>query len=146
MRLCSNRRHIGRLSGLSLICVNPDPKSSPMSMHNPPHPGLVLREWLSETTVTEAARSLGVTRAMLSRILNGASAISAEMALRLSRALGTSPGLWIGMQVDFDLWQANRVFKANVHRIRVPTLRRSGTSQSPKNSRGNIARSATASD
>ena len=77
-------------------------------MHNPPHPGRVLREYLNSMSVTEAARHLGVTRVTLSRVLNGAAGISAEMGLRLSEALGTSPELWIGMQTQYDLWQASR--------------------------------------
>lgn len=63
-----------------------------MRMHNPAHPGLVLREYLGQISVTEAALRLGVTRAALSRILNGKAAISAEMAVRLSILLGTSSG------------------------------------------------------
>lgn len=93
-----------------------------MSMHNPPHPGEILREWLTEVTITNAADSLGITRAMLSRILNGAAAISADMDVRLSRALGTSPGHWLGLQADYDLWQAQKRFKARVRRIAVPRL------------------------
>ena len=77
-----------------------------MQMLNPPHPGLVLREYLGAATVTAAARHLGVTRASLSRILNGSVGISADMALRLSEVLGTSPELWTGMQSQFDLAQA----------------------------------------
>ncbi|HLA94297.1 MAG TPA: HigA family addiction module antitoxin [Pyrinomonadaceae bacterium] len=77
-------------------------------MFDPPHPGSVLREYLGVISVTDAARHLGVTRAGLSRILNGSAGISAEMALRLSDALGTSPDLWIGMQGQYDLWQASR--------------------------------------
>lgn len=86
-------------------------------MHNPPHPGEVLREWLSQTNVTEAAKSLGVTRAALSRILNGAAGISADMAVRLSKALGTSPESWYTMQANYDLWQAQRHFRAKVRPI-----------------------------
>jgi len=77
-----------------------------MRMFNPPHPGRVLREYLGTVSVTEAARHLGITRAALSRILNGNAGISAEMALRLSDALATTPELWTGMQVQYDLWQA----------------------------------------
>ena len=65
-----------------------------MRMHNPPHPGSVLRDYLQGVSVTNAARHLGVTRVALSRILNGSAGISADMALRLSDALGTSPDLW----------------------------------------------------
>ncbi|MFZ1702083.1 MAG: HigA family addiction module antitoxin [Pyrinomonadaceae bacterium] len=77
-----------------------------MRMFDPPHPGTVLREYLGSISVTAAANHLGITRAALSRILNGNAGISAEMALGLSEALGTSPELWIGMQSQYDLWQA----------------------------------------
>ena len=79
-----------------------------MRMFDPPHPGTVLKDYLGNVPVTAAAAHLGVTRATLSRILNGAAGISAEMALRLSDALGTSPELWIGMQSNYDLWQASK--------------------------------------
>ena len=79
-----------------------------MRMFDPPHPGSVLRDYLSAVSVTAAALHLGVTRAALSRILNGNAGISAEMALRLSEAFGTSPELWIGMQSQYDLWQASK--------------------------------------
>ena len=88
-----------------------------MRMHNPPHPGEVLRDYLGSVSVTGAAKHLGVTRAALSRILNGSAGISAEMALRLSEALGTSPELWIGMQAQYDLWQASKR-----RRVKVPHL------------------------
>ena len=87
------------------------------TMHNPPHPGEVLREWLTEITVTEAANRLGVTRVALSRVLNGSAGISADMDLRLSKALGTTPGSWYAMQGDYDLWQAQRRFRAKVRPI-----------------------------
>jgi antitoxin HigA-1 len=77
-----------------------------MRMHNPPHPGRVLREYLGARSVTDTARHLGVTRVALSRVLNGSAGISAAMALKLSDALGTSPELWIGMQAQYDLWRA----------------------------------------
>ncbi|MCP5277786.1 MAG: HigA family addiction module antidote protein [Thiobacillus sp.] len=77
-------------------------------MHNPPHPGEVLREWMSELTVTEAAEALQVSRVTLSKILNSKGGISADMALRLSQWLGTSPDLWLGMQNQYDLWQASQ--------------------------------------
>ena len=79
-----------------------------MHMFDPPHPGTVLRDYLVQVSVTTAALHLGVTRAALSRILNGNAGISAKMALRLSEALGTSPELWIGMQSQYDLWQASK--------------------------------------
>ena len=79
-----------------------------MRMHNPPHPGRVLREYLGTRSVTDTARHLGVTRVALSRILNGSAGISADMALKLADALGTSPELWIGMQTQHDLWRASQ--------------------------------------
>jgi len=75
-------------------------------MHNPPHPGAVLKEWLADVSVTQAAHQLSVTRAYLSRILHGHADISADMALRLSALLGTSAEMWLGMQGAHDLWQA----------------------------------------
>lgn len=87
------------------------------TMHNSPHPGEVLREWLTGITVTEAAKRLGVTRVALSRVLNGSAAVSADMDLRLSKALGTPPGSWYTMQGDYDLWQAQRRFRAKVRPI-----------------------------
>lgn len=75
---------------------------------NPAHPGEVLKDYLGDLSVKEAAARLGVTRAHLSRILNGHAGISASMSLRLSAALGTSPEFWLRMQVQHDLWQAQR--------------------------------------
>jgi len=78
-------------------------------MFNPPHPGEVLREWIPEAmTVTEAAAALRVSRVTLSKILNGKAGITADMALRLSKWLGTSPDLWLGLQTQFDLWVAEQ--------------------------------------
>lgn len=59
-------------------------------------------------SVSEAAKKLGVSRQTLSAIVNGRAGISAEMAMRLSKALGTSPDLWLGMQMKYDLWQAKQ--------------------------------------
>ena len=88
-----------------------------MRMFDPPHPGNILRDYLGDVSVTAAAQHLGVTRAALSRILNGNAGISAEMALRLSEALGTSPELWIGMQSQYDLWQASKKRRRKVIRL-----------------------------
>lgn len=78
-------------------------------MFNPPHPGAVLQEYLPEgVSLTEAAQKLAVSRQSLSAIINGRAGISAEMAVRLSKALGTSADLWLGMQMQYDLWQARR--------------------------------------
>lgn len=88
-----------------------------IQMHNPPHPGEVLREWLAGITVTEAAGRLDIARVSLSRLLNGASGVSADMDVRLSKALGTTSGYWLGLQADYDLWRARRHFKGHVRPI-----------------------------
>jgi addiction module HigA family antidote len=78
-------------------------------MHDPAHPGEVLREYLpSDITAGEAAQRLGVTRQALSAILNGRAGISADMALRLSQALGTTAEMWLSMQMARDLWCAEQ--------------------------------------
>jgi len=78
-------------------------------MHNPAHPGEVLREWIPEgMTVSTAAQALQVSRVTLSKVLNGKSGITAGMALRLSAWLATTPEVWLGMQIQFDLWQAEQ--------------------------------------
>jgi addiction module HigA family antidote len=88
-----------------------------MPMFNPPHPGSVLREYLGGMLVTDAAKHLGITRVALSRILNGKAGISAEMALRLADALGTTAELWTGMQAQYDLWQASRKRRKRIARL-----------------------------
>ncbi len=80
-----------------------------MRMHNPPHPGAVIREYLGEMSVAAAAQHLGVGRVTLSRVLNGKAAVSPEMAVRLAAALGTSsPEVWLGLQAQYDLWQVRK--------------------------------------
>lgn len=86
-------------------------------MHNPPHPGEVLREYLGDVTVTEAAAKLGVGRVTLQRVVSGAAGISPGMAYRLGDAFGTSPELWAGMQLQFDLHQAGKVKRPKIDRI-----------------------------
>jgi antitoxin HigA-1 len=88
-----------------------------MRMHNPPHPGLVLREYLGNLPVTKAAAHLRITRVTLSRVLNGKAGISAVMAIRLGAALGTTPELWMNMQSQYDLWKASRVKQPTVRRF-----------------------------
>ena len=88
-----------------------------MRMHNPPHPGLVLREYLGDMGVSTAAKHLWVTRVTLSRVLNGKAGISASMALRLGDALGTSSDLWINMQAQYELWRARRGRQPAVRRF-----------------------------
>ena len=82
-----------------------------MRMHNPPHPGEILKELCLEPlglTVTQAAEGLGVSRKTLSAILNGRAGISPEMAVRLSIAFGTSAESWLNQQTQYDLWHAER--------------------------------------
>ena len=89
-----------------------------MRMFNLPHPGLVLREYLGKLTVSSAAEHLGVSRVTLSRVLNARAGISADLALRLADALGTTPELWMGMQGQYDLWTAARRRKKRVARLK----------------------------
>ncbi len=78
-------------------------------MFNPPHPGEVLREFLPEDmTLEEVAQRLGVSRVHLSRVLNGHSAITAEMAMRLGLLTGTSPESWLASQMKWGLWQVSQ--------------------------------------
>lgn len=82
-----------------------------MRMHNPPHPGEVLRELCLDPlglSVTESAEALGVSRKTLSAILNGRANISPEMAVRLSIAFGTTAESWLNQQMQYDLWIAEQ--------------------------------------
>jgi addiction module HigA family antidote len=81
-----------------------------MDMHDPAHPGEVLTGWIDDLgiSITDFARHVGVSRVMLSRILHGHAAVSADMDLRLAEALGTSPGFWLRMQGQRDLWEARQ--------------------------------------
>jgi antitoxin HigA-1 len=91
-----------------------------MKMHNPPHPGEVLRDGVfadSTISVTDFAQRLGVTRVTLSRMLNGKAGISADMALRLTAALGGTAQSWLHMQANYDLWQAEKSLKREVAKI-----------------------------
>ena len=81
------------------------------AMHNPPHPGEILRALCFEPlglTVTDAAAALGVARKTLSAILNGRAGITAEMALRLAKAFNTTPESWLHHQIQHDLWLVRR--------------------------------------
>ena len=85
-----------------------------MQMHNPPHPGEILRSLCLEPlglSVTDAAVGLGVGRKTLSAILNGRAGISPEMAVRLSIAFKTSAESWLNQQVQYDLWRAEKLRK-----------------------------------
>jgi addiction module HigA family antidote len=83
-------------------------------MHNPPHPGEILRELCLRplgVTVTQAATALDVSRKTLSAILNGRAGISPEMAIRLSLAFNTTAESWLTQQAQYDLWHADRKLK-----------------------------------
>ena len=82
-----------------------------MRMHNPPHPGEILKTLCLEPlglTITDAADALGVSRKTLSSILNGRAGISPEMAIRLSIAFGTTAESWLNQQTQYDLWHAEQ--------------------------------------
>jgi len=96
-------------------------------IYNPSHPGETLREDVLpalKLTITEAAKQLGVTRAALSRVLNGKAALSPEMALRLENWLGVENGgradLWITQQASYDLWKARQAGTPAVQRAAIP--------------------------
>jgi antitoxin HigA-1 len=85
--------------------------STALRMHNPPHPGEILRQLCIEPlglTVTAAAEGLGISRKTLSAILNGRASVSPEMAVRLSLAFGSSAESWLNHQLHYDLWQVQK--------------------------------------
>lgn len=94
-----------------------------MAMHDPPHPGEFITEVYLEPynlSGRELAAKLGVSASTLNRILTGTSAVSPEMALRLSKALGRSPESWLAMQSYYDLWQARQHVKlGNVGKVKL---------------------------
>ena len=80
-------------------------------MHNPPHPGEVIRELCIKPlgiSITKAAEALGVSRKALSELLNGHTGISPEMAVRLGIAFDTTPESWLTQQIQYDLWNLNK--------------------------------------
>jgi len=90
-----------------------------MTMHNPPHPGEFIRETYIEPfdiSIRSLAESLGVAASTLARVVAERSAVSPEMALRLSKAVGRSPESWLAMQDNYDLWQARK--SANLSGVR----------------------------
>ena len=92
-----------------------------MRMHNPPHPGEIIKYLCLEPlglSVTAAAKALGVSRKTLSAIVNGRAGITPEMAVRLSIAFGTSAESWLNHQTQHDLWRAEQLR----HRLRVMKL------------------------
>ena len=96
-----------------------------MPMHNPPHPGEIVRWECLEPlglTVTRAAQGLGVSRQALSGLVNGKSDLSVDMALRLSQVFGSTPETWLGMQTAYALWQAReRSKEIEVERFTTPS-------------------------
>ena len=90
-----------------------------MTMHNPPHPGEFIRETYIEPfdiSIRSLAENLGVAASTLARVVSERSAVSPEMALRLSKALGRSPESWLAMQDNYDLWQVRK--SANLSQVR----------------------------
>ena len=91
-------------------------------MHNPPHPGEVLQDTVlaeGRISVSELAAKLGMSRVALSRVVNGKAAVSADMALRLAAALGTSAESWLQMQAAYDLWRAAKKRRPKVQRLKL---------------------------
>jgi len=90
-------------------------------MHDPPHPGGIVRRQCLEPlalSVTDAAKGLGVTRQALSDLVNGRAGVSVDMAIRLSKAFGSTPESWLGLQMAWDLWGArDRVDSIRVTRF-----------------------------
>ena len=97
-----------------------------MVMKNPPHPGRIVRQECLDPlglTVREAAERLGVKRQTLNNLVNGKAGISPEMSIRLSKAFGSSPEVWLGLQMEYDLAQANK----NTDHIKVQRITQSHT-------------------
>ncbi len=88
-------------------------------MRNPAHPGEIIQEYMEGLglTVSALAEHLKITRANLSRIIHGKTGVSAEMALRLSEAFGTSPEVWIRLQANYDLANARRGRRVKIARL-----------------------------
>ena len=97
-----------------------------MPMANPCHPGEIVKYECLEPlglTVTKAANGLGVTRQALSNVINGRAGVSVDMAIRFSKAFGSTPETWLGMQMAYDLWQArDRAKDIKVERFAEPSV------------------------
>ena len=92
-----------------------------MAMKNPPHPGGIVRRQCLEPlglSVTKAAEGIGVARQTLSELVNERTGVSVEMAIRLSKAFGSTPETWLGLQMAHDLWRA----RAQADEIKVDKL------------------------
>jgi len=96
-----------------------------VTIHNPTHPGLIIRDDVLpelQLSVNEAAEQLGVSRFMLLRVINGRSAITAEMALRVGKWVGNRPEIWLPMQGQYDLRQAQQKGNVKVKKARRPAV------------------------
>ena len=97
-----------------------------MAMHNPPHPGEFIRETYIEPfgiSIRSLAENLGVAASTLARVVSQRSAVSPEMALRLSKAIGRSPESWLAMQDNYDLWQAkNSINLSQVRKLQFEAI------------------------
>ena len=94
-------------------------------MHNPIHPGLIIRDDVLpelQLSVNDAAEQLGVSSVTLSRVINGRSAITAEMALRVGKWVGNGPEIWLRMQGQYDLWQAKKKGDLKVKKAKRPVV------------------------
>ena len=93
-------------------------------MHNPPHPGEIVKMECLEPlglSVARAAQGLGVSRQALADIVNEKVGVSVEMSVRLSKAFGSTPETWLRMQMAYDLWQiSEREDQIEVERFRIP--------------------------
>lgn len=92
-------------------------------MHNPPHPGEILKEEVLaplNLSVTEAAERLAMSRVAFSRVLNGKAGISPDLAVRLERAGVSTARAWLVMQANYDLWQAMQRKQPPVRRLQEP--------------------------
>ena len=93
-----------------------------MNMKNPSHPGEIIRDYIEDLglTVTDAASIVQITRANFSKILNGRAGVSPDMAIRLSKAFGSTPAFWLRLQLNYDLAQAEK----NCEKIQIERYQR----------------------
>jgi antitoxin HigA-1 len=109
---------------LSALDAAETPDEMDLAMKNPCHPGQIIRSACLDglhLNVTEGAAALGVTRTTLSRILNGKASVSPEMAVRLSKAFGSTTGFWLRLQLNYDLAQVEKKApRIHVRRVEVP--------------------------